>query len=332
MIVDDFVSEVLNETSEKMPGVDQAALRRVVEDVVSGYELQQRDGVGRPSDVLEKIEVYLRSKKLDGLSDGTLANYRYHLARFARFVTKRTTAITHADLRAFLAHIVETRKIKNSSLENEKTMLRSFFGWLEDEEYIKKSPARKLRPTKVERRLRTSLSLEQLELMRDACATPRERCMLELFYSSGMRLAELASVDIPMIDWPARAIRVIGKGNKERVIYFSEKAAVYIKKYLAVRGSFESQSLFVTVRSPHHRLGVKSIQTEISRIASRANIRERVSPHKLRHSFATQGSRSGMSLTTLQELMGHSKIETTLGYIDADHLAAAYEHGKFMNQ
>jgi integrase/recombinase XerD len=332
MITDDVVSSIMEETEKKMAGIDQAALRRIIEDTMSSYDVQIKEGVGRPSDLPEKIEAYLDCRGLDGLSQSTIDNYRYHLARFARFVQKRTTTITTADIRAYLAHLVETRKIKNTTLEGEKSILKSFFSWLEDEEYIKKSPARKIRPTRVEKRVRKSLTLEELELMRDACQTARERCMLELFYSSGMRLAELGSVNIDMLNWTDNSITVIGKGNKERVVYFSDKAKVYIKKYLAVRGSFEASALFIASKRPHARMGRRSIEQEIGRIAEHAGLDKHVFPHLLRHSFATQGSKSGMSLTTLQELMGHSKIETTLGYVDADHEAAAYEHRKYLNQ
>ena len=332
MITDDVVSNILLETEEKMTGIDQVGLRRILEDVLCSYDVQIKDGHGKPSDLPDKIEAYLASRSLDGLSQATIVNYRYHLARFSRFVHKRVTTITTSDIRTYLADLVEKRHVKNTTLEGEKSILKSFFSWLEDEEYIKKNPAKKIRPTQVEKRVRKSLTLEELELMRDACQTPRERCMLELFYSSGMRLAELSSVDISMLNWPDNSICIIGKGNKERIVYFSEKAKVYIKKYLAVRGSFGSPALFTTSKSPHERMGRRSIEQEIGRIADRAKLDKHVFPHLLRHSFATQGSRSGMSITAIQDLMGHSKIETTLGYVDTDKEAAAYEHKRFLNQ
>lgn len=332
MITDDIVSTILAETEEKMSGIDQAALRRILEDTLASYEVAQRDGVGKPSDLTDRIRDYLACRELDGLSKITLKNYRYHLDRFAAYVQKRATTITTADIRAYLTHVSETRKIKASSLENVKSILKSFFAWLEDEEYIKKNPAKKIRPTKVEKRIRKSLTLEELELMRDACATERERCLLELFYSTGVRLAELSAINIQALNWVDNSIRVIGKGNKERVVYFSEKAKVYIRKYLAVRGTFENPALFITSKRPHGRMGPRSIQHEIARIAERAGLEKRVFPHLLRHSFATQGAKSGMSITALHDLMGHSKLETTLIYVDADQETAAYEYKKYLNQ
>lgn len=332
MITDDVVSTILEETEEKMTGIDQTALRRILEDAISCYDVQIKEGVGKPTDIPDKIEAYLKCRALDGLSPSTITNYRYHLNRFARFCEKRVTTITTADIRVFLAELVATRKIKNTTLEGEKTILKSFFAWLEEEEYIKKSPARKIRPTKTEKRVRKSLTLEELELMRDACQTARERCMLELFYSTGMRLAELRSVDISGLNWIDNSIMIIGKGNKERVVYFSDKAKIYIKKYLAIRGTFETQALFIATKKPHARLGRKSIEKEIGKIAERANLDKHVFPHLLRHSFATLGAQGGMSITSLQDLMGHAKIETTLGYVDIDHQTAAYQHKRYLNQ
>lgn len=332
MISEDLVSNILAKTQEQMNGIDQAALKRILDEAISSYTIQTKEGVGQSSDLPEKIEKYVSCRRLEGVSEKTIENYKYHLIRFSKFVQKRTTTINIQDLRDYLSYIVETKHIKNSTLEQEKSILKAFFTWLEIEEYITKSPAKKLRPTRCPKKVRDSLSLEELEMMRNACATPRQRCMLELFFSTGVRLSELCQINITDLDWQNNSIKVLGKGNKERVVYFSDKSRIYIKKYLAVRGTFESPALFITSKSPHERMGRRSIENEIKAIAKSANIDKNVFPHLLRHSFATIGSRSGMSLTTLHDLMGHSKIETTLVYIDSDQETAAYEHKKYLNQ
>ena len=332
MITEDIVSNILQKTQERLPGIDQTALRRILEDTVACYDIKIKEGLGAPSDLTERIDAYLACRRLDGMSEATLMNYRYHLNRFARFVQKRTTTITTTDIRDYLADLVATRKLKNSTLETEKSILKAFFGWLEEEEYIVKSPAKRIRPTKTEKRVRRSLTLEELELMRDACRTPRERCMLELFFSTGVRLAELHRMNVSDFDWANNSVHVIGKGNKERVVYFSDKAKVHIKKYLAIRGSFKDPALFITSKSPHARMGRRSIEIEIARIAERAGLDKRVFPHLLRHSFATQGAKSGMSLQALHDLLGHSSINTTMVYVDEDPETAAYQHKRYLNQ
>lgn len=332
MVTEDVVSSILLQTQEHMSGIDQVALRRILEDTIACYDVKIKDGLGAPSDLPARIEAYLACRRLDGMSEATLKNYKYHLDRFERFVQKRCTTITTADIRDYLADLVATRHLKNTTLETEKSMLKSFFAWLEEEEYILKSPAKRIRPTKTEKRVRRSLTLEELELMRDACQTPRERCMLELFYSTGVRLDELHKMNVAAFDWAGNSIHVVGKGNKERVVYFSDKAKVYIKKYLAVRGTFEDPALFIASKRPHARMGRRSIEQEIARIAQRAGLDKRVFPHLLRHSFATQGAKSGMSLQALHDLLGHSSINTTMVYVDDDPETAAYQHKRFLNQ
>jgi len=315
-----------------MKGIDQAILKRILEEEISNYTVQLKDGVDQESDLPEKIEKYLSSRKLDGMSDQTLLNYRYHLKRFASFVKKRTSTINIQDLRDYLSYIVELKHLKNSTLEQEKSILKAFFNWLEIEEYIEKSPAKKLRPTRCPKKVRDSLTIEELEMMRNACKTPRQRCMLEILFSTGVRVSELCNINVSDINWQNNSIKVVGKGNKERIVYFSDKSRIYIKNYLAVRGTFESPALFITSKIPHERMGRRSIENEIKAIAKAANLDKNVFPHLLRHSFATIGAHSGMSLTTLHNLMGHSKIETTLIYIDLDQETAAYEHKKYLNQ
>lgn len=332
MITEDIISTILAKTQDQMGGIDQIALRRILEDTMSSYNVQMKEGVGEVSDLPDKIAKYLSCRKLDGLSELTIKNYKYNLDRFAEFVQKRVTTITAQDIREFLSHLVETRNITNSTLETQKSILKAFFGWLETEEYITNSPTKKIRPTKCAKPIKKSLTIEELELLRNACKTPRQRCMLELFFSSGMRLAELHRVNIHDIDWQSNSIKIVGKGNKERVVYFSDKARLYIKKYLAVRGSFEDPALFIASKHPHARMGTRSIQQEINAIAENANVESHVHPHKLRRTFATFGSRSGMSLTSLRGILGHAKLETTMLYVDADQEAEAYEHSRYINQ
>lgn len=332
MITEDFVSSILEQTSKKMIGIDQSALKSILEESLSLYDVHVKEGVGATSDLPEKIQIYLSNRKLDGMSNLTLRNYKYSLDRFANFVNKRVTTITVQDIRNYLSYVVETKNIKNSTLETQKTIIKSFFAWLEIEEYITKNPAKKVRPTKVSKKVVDSLTVEELEMMRNACVTARQRCVLELFFSTGMRLAELCQVDITDLDWQNNSIKIIGKGSKERIVYFSDKARLYIKNYLAVRGSFESSALFITSKIPHQRMGHRSIYNEVKKIAENAKVETNVFCHKLRHSFATLGVRSGMSLTTLQDLMGHSEISTTRAYVDSDQETAKYEHRKYIIQ
>lgn len=332
MIADDAISRIVERTRFEMSGIDQGALRVIIEDVLSSYDVTLKDGLDAVSDLPEKIGLYMDAKRLDGLSEKTLKNNAYHLNRFARFVQKKAAAISTVDLRKFLSHLMETRSLKSTSLESEKSILKAFFAWLEEEEYIGKNPAKKIKPTKVDKRIRKALTLEELELMRDACTTTRQRCMFELFYSAGIRLDELHGVDVGHLNWQDNSIRVIGKGNKERVVYFSDRAKIYLKRYIAERGMLGTDALFITSKQPHARMGHKSIQNEIKAIAKAAGITKPVYPHLLRHSFATHGLKSGMSLNVIHDLLGHEKLDTTLIYARTDQETAQYEYKKYHNQ
>lgn len=229
-------------------------------------------------------------------------------------------------------HVIIQNSLKNTSIETEKSILKSFFGWLEDEEYIVKSPARKIKPTKVEKRLRNALDDEELEKLRDACKTPRQRALLEFIFSTGCRLSEVVNVNISDINWDECSLKVIGKGNKEREVQFSKKARLYLKKYLASRGDISNPSLFITERKPFHRLGKRAIEREIAKIAEQAGMNKAVYPHLLRHTMATMGLRAGMPLPTVQKLLGHSDPATTEIYAEISNDMVKEEYRKYLIQ
>lgn len=332
MITSDVIGHIIEKTQILMSGIDQSVLRNILEDVLNQYAIQVKPGYEPALDLQEKIQAYFDSMRLDGLSEKTIKNYKYHLDRFAEYMQKPASQITTADLRKFLSNLVDTRHIKNSTLESEKSILKSFFSWLEEEEYILKNPAKKIKPTKIEKRIRKAITLEELELMRDSCVTARERCMLELFFSTGVRLDEMNRMNISDLNWVDNSIRVIGKGNKERIVYFSAKAKVYIRKYLAERGISNSDALFIATKLPKERLGHRSLENEIKGIAKRAGIDKSIYPHLLRHTFATTGLKSGMSINVIHDLLGHESLDTTLVYAQTDQETAQYEYKKHLNQ
>lgn len=332
MIKDDLISRVISKTREQMTGVDHEHLRIIMEDELNRYLITLKEGIDSESDIPAKLLLYTDTRRLDGQSELTIKNSGYRLNRFAAFVQKNVSEVSTADIRRYLSHVMETRSLKASSMETEKSTIKAFFSWLIDEEYIAKDPTKKIKPSRIEKRLRKSLDLEEIELLRDACTGSRERAMLELFFATGVRLDELSQIDAPDLNWVDKSIRVIGKGNKERVVYFSPKAGVYIKKYLLDRPKCETEALFVTSKKPHNRMGHRSIQREIRKIADKAGLSKDVYPHLLRHSFATQGLKSGMSINVIHDLLGHDSLDTTLIYAQTDRDTAAFEYKKHINQ
>jgi integrase/recombinase XerD len=276
--------------------------------------------------------MFLATKKLDGLSDISIYNYGLHLRRFSQFITKNVADITTMDIRRYLAYLMQQYKLKNTSIETEKSVLKSFFNWMEDEEYILKSPARKIKPTKIEKRLRKALDDEELERLRDACKTPRQRALLEFLFSTGCRLSEVAGVDIAHVNWNECNLKVIGKGNKEREVQFSKKSKVYLKKYLSSRGDISNPALFITERKPYSRMGNRAVEREIAKIAEQAGMDKSVYPHLLRHTMATMGLRAGASLQTIQTLLGHDSPATTEIYAEISNETVKEEYRKHLIQ
>jgi integrase/recombinase XerD len=265
------------------------------------------------SDIEDKLQMYLAVKKLDGLSIKTLENYNYNLIKFASVIKKPLAAVNINDLRMYLA--IRSKDMKASSLNGQISILKSFFSWLFAEEYIPKNPAAKLKQTKEPKRVRKALTEEEIELLRQVCKNDREKALKEFLVSTGCRLSEVVGIDKDSVSWYEMSVYVIGKGNKERKVYFSTKAKVLLKKYLSSRKD-DTPALFVSSRAPHGRLSDRGIQKEVKRIAERAGFDKSVYPHLFRHSFATHSLNKGMNITTIQHLMGHESSATTLIYAE----------------
>lgn len=322
---EEVVIKLVGKLSLEFPEIDQLKVRSIAEEVLYKYHVLPQETALVASDIEEKISIYLAAKKLDGLSLKTLKNYKYNLAIFADYLRKPLATINAMDLRMFLA--ARCKKMKASSINGQISILKSFFGWLHMEEYIPKNPSLKLKQTKQPKRVRHALNEEEIEILRQACETDREKALIEFLISTGCRLSEVIGVNKTDIDWNEMSLFVIGKGDKERKVYFNTKAKILLKKYLLTR-SDENIALFVTSRKPHNRLGGRSIQREIKNIAIRAKIDKSIYPHLFRHSFATHKLNSGMPLPVIQHLMGHENPSTTQVYAELSEENVMHEYKK----
>ncbi|BAQ14695.1 putative phage integrase [Clostridium botulinum] len=322
---EEVVIKLVGKLSLEFPEINQLKVRTIAEEVLYKYRVLPEETALVSSDIEEKLQIYLASKKLDGLSLKTLKNYQYNLAIFADHLRKPLGTITTMDLRMFLA--VRCKEMKATSVNGQISILKSFFGWLHEEEYIPKNPAKKLKQTKEPKRLRHAMTEEEVELLRQASKTDREKALIEFLISTGCRLSEVVGVNKDDINWHEMSLNVIGKGNKERKVYFSTKAKILLKKYLLTRED-NNEALFVTSKRPHSRLGGRSIQREIKKIAKRAEIDKSIYPHLFRHSFATCKINSGMPLPVLQHIMGHENPSTTQVYAQLSEENIKYEYKK----
>lgn len=330
MVKNEVVVRIVERITQAF-AVDPQEVREVIEEVLYDYDITpaQRALVVQ-NDMSEKIMLYLASKKIDGLSMRTLDGYRRYLGKFALAMRKNAEDVTTMDIRRYLAYYSQTG-VKNSTIATITNILRGFFRWLEDEEYIQKSPVRKIKPMKLEKRLRKALTTEELELLRDGCKTYRQRALLEFLYSTGCRLEETEQVKKADIDWQNMKLRVIGKGNKERIVYLNAKAKVHIQKYLLTRLD-DNEALFVTSKRPIKPLGRRSIEREIAKIGEQSKLNKEVYPHLIRHTMATHLLNAGADLSTVQALLGHEDASTTQIYAQLTNANIEHEYRKHMAQ
>lgn len=292
------------------PDVDAMKLSIRLEEIVSNYQIHRKTVTDIEKDIAEKIDLFISSKRLEVLSDNSLKDYRIQLNMFERQFKKAVVQITTSDIRQFLA---SNTTWKMSTVDTKLSILKTFFGWLVKEEILLRDPTAKVNPPRKEKRLPKGLTIEELELIRETCESFRERALIEVFYSTGCRLSELSNMKIVDINYQNMSMKVIGKGDKERVVYLSFKALYHLKKYLNARTD-DCEYLFITLRKPYRGVGNRAIQREIDKIESRVNISKKLTPHTMRHTFAQLSMDSGIELADLQHLMGHSNPSTTLIY------------------
>lgn len=320
---DEVVIKLVGKLSLEFPEMDQLKARSVIEETLYKYNIEPTETALTASDVEEKVQIFLKSKEFEGASKNTLKNYQYQLLIFASHLRKPIATVTTMDLRMYLS--VRCQSLKPTSKNGQISILKSFFGWLNDEGFIPQNPAKRLKQTKEPKRLRHALSDEEIELLRQSCKTDREKALIEFLVSTGCRLSEVKNVDKDNIDWHEMSLYVVGKGTKERKVYFNVKAKILLQKYLKSRKDINA-ALFVTSRFPFNRLGGRSIEREVSKIAKRAGFDKSIYPHLFRHSFATHNINSGMPLHIVQNLMGHETPSTTQIYAKVNDETIKYEY------
>ena len=327
---DEFIIKAIGKITLEFPKIDQRKLRNILEESLYNFQVTSEEKSLVASDVEGKIALYLATKKLDGLSINTLKGYKLHLLRFADYIHKPVSTINTMDIRIYLARV--TQGLKASTLATEVSVLKSFFGWLLEEEFIVRDPTKKIKQPKVEKRLRKSLTVEELEILKESCKTLRERALVEIFYATGCRLDEIEKLNRDDINWQDLSVNVIGKGNKERIVYISPKAKIHVRKYLMSRID-DCEALFVTSRQPIRRLGRRSIEKEFNKIGKRCGFKKSIFPHLIRHTTATLLLNNGADIVTVQKLLGHSSPATTEGiYAEATNQHIKEEYKKHLIQ
>jgi len=326
--MDDLLEELVNGIGEVCEEVDKSIIREKFKDILKSYIVKPNDFTNGESDINQKINIFISGKRLEGLSELTLSGYEIELKLFGKHIDKLVENITTNDIRMYLGKF---NKLKTSSMSKKISILKSFFSWLRNEEIIDKDNAYKIKTPKKEKRLPKALTIDELEMIREACVSSRERALIEVLYATGCRLSEVQKMNREDIDLQAMSTNVIGKGNKERHVYFSFKALYHLKKYLLQRLDSDP-ALFVSERKPNGRLSCRGIEREIKVIAGRSEVKKNVHPHILRHTFATLLINNGASLVAVQELLGHEDPSTTLIYARMTEEKTKQSHKQYLVQ
>ena len=311
----------------KLTALRPECAREIIK-IMREYDVQTAQVYDR-SNLPRRVEAFLAAKRIDGCRPKTIKGYRERLKLFMTQCSKPVQQITTDDLREYLAYLVDERHLMDNSVQAHINTLRSFFSWLVDEDNIRKSPMRKIKSLKIDKlRSRHPLTAEQLELVRDGCRGYKEKALVEFLVSSGCRVSEVAGLRVDDIDWRDRKCKVIGKGNKERTVYFSVRAKLMLQLYIAERRGGEA--LFASSRAPYEPLTDRGIEKMISKLGKRIGMERPLYPHLMRHTFASHALNCGMELTIIQHLLGHSDPKTTLIYAEIDPIRVQYEYNRMI--
>lgn len=271
---------------------------------------------------------FLAAKKIEGCSNRSISFYQTTLHKMFTSVTKPYYSVTTEDIRLYLSQYQENNNVSKSTVDNMRRIISSFFTWLENEDYIIKSPARRIRKVKTPKLVKETFSEENIELMRQSCKNLRDLAIIDMLYSTGIRVGELVKLDIADIDFSNKECIVLGKGNKQRKVYFDAKTKIHLQQYIATRKD-NNPALFVSLLSPHNRLKISGVEIALRKIGERLEIGN-VHPHKFRRTLATKAIDKGMPIEQVQHLLGHAKIDTTLEYAMVDDENVKISHKKYL--
>lgn len=277
----------------------------------------------------EYVELFLAAKRLEGCSERSLLYYASTLARFGTGVAKPVHDVTTDDIRDYLTDYSGDGKIGKTTVDNIRRVISSFFSWLEEEDYIYKSPVRRIKKIRTSRVIKPIYSDESLELLRDSCAEMRDLAMIDLLSSTGIRVGELVKLNKRDIDFDARECVVHGKGDKERRVYFDARAKTHLLAYLNLRND-DTPALFVSLHRPFKRLEISGVEARLRKLGEDSGVKH-VHPHKFRRTLATKAIDKGMPIEQVQVLLGHSKIDTTLCYAMVDQDNVKRSHRKYIS-
>ena len=274
------------------------------------------------------VNLFLSAKCIEGCSDKTIHYYQTSIEKLLISISKEIRDINTNDIRCYLAEQQNEKQLSKITIDNLRRIFSSFFSWLEDEDYITKSPVRRIHKVRTDTLIKEVLSDENMEILRDSCTEIRDIAMIDLLSSTGIRVGELVKMNRDDIDFQERQCVVFGKGNKEREVYFNARTKIHLKRYLETRID-DNSALFVSLSSPYTRLTISGVESRLRILGKRVNLLK-VHPHKFRRTLATMAIDKGMPIEQVQKLLGHVKIDTTLHYAIVNQNNVKLAHRRYL--
>ena len=326
---------LINQIQTEMSGVLNNAQRQKLSEVlehcffnVDVVALDNENLIQSKSNLTLKEE-FLSAKQVEGCSERSVNYYSSTLDNLIKSLVKPFNQIETEDLRVYLSEYQKKNDASKQTIDNIRRILSSFFTWLEDEDYILKSPVRRIHKIKTMKQVKETYSDESLERLRDNCKTIRDLALIDMLASTGMRVGELVKLNRVDVDFVNRECVVLGKGSKERVVYFDARTKLHLQNYLNSRTD-ENEALFVSLLEPHNRLEIAGVEIMLRKLGRSLEI-NKVHPHKFRRTLATRAIDKGMPIEQVQKLLGHQKIDTTMEYAIVDKQNVKNSHKKYLS-
>ena len=286
------------------------------------------DEEAKPKTNDDALKLFISSKEVEGCSNNSTRYYKTTLTHLLSSIDKLYFLIGTEDLRIYLSDYKEKNKVSKVTIDNVRRIISTFFSWLESENYISKSPARRIHKVRMGKQVKDVYSDETIELIKQTAKSKRDLAIIDFLISTGIRVGELVKLNIKDIDFENRECIVFGKGSKQRKVYFDAKTKLHLQQYLDSRKD-GNEALFVSVQRPYERLQISGVEIMLRKIGNRLGI-GKVYPHKFRRSLATKAIDKGMPIEQVQHLLGHSKIDTTLEYAMVDDVNVKLSHKKYL--
>ena len=327
---ENIIQAIVAEMQRDLDCRQMARLKAVLASELHNVEIiEKKDCANQQTQENEQLlNTFISAKKIEGCSDKTLAYYRNTIEQLLVTLSVAIYHITTSDIRSYLSTYQEEHQSSKVTIDNMRRIFSSFFAWLEDEDYIPKSPVRRIHKVKTDSLVKEVLSDEQLEQLRDSCTNKRDLALIDILSSTGIRVGELVKLDRADVDFHERQCVVFGKGNKERIVYFNARTKLHLQQYLYERTD-TNPALFVSLHSPYTRLTISGVEVRIRKLGQSLSM-PKVHPHKFRRTLATMAIDKGMPIEQVQRLLGHVRIDTTLHYAIVNQNNVKLAHKKYL--